>query len=97
MVGKAATTTTLASSLNPSNSGQSVTFTASVTPQFGGKVTGTVTFYDGTTVLKTVALSGGAAKFKTSTLTSGTHSITATYNGSTDFDGSSASLTQTVD
>jgi hypothetical protein len=52
-----------------------------------------LTFYDGTTLLKTVTLSGGKAKFTTSTLTSGTHSITATYNGST---GSSASLTQTV-
>jgi hypothetical protein len=46
--------------------------------------------------LKTVALSGGVAKFTTSTLTSGTHSIKATYNGSTSFTGSSASLTQTV-
>jgi hypothetical protein len=55
-----------------------------------------VTFYDGTTVLKTVSLSGAAAKFTTSTLTSGGHSITATHNGSTSFDGSSASLTQMV-
>jgi hypothetical protein len=96
VVNKATTTTALASSLNPSNFGQSVTLTASVTPEFGGAVTGTVTFYDGTTALKTVSLSGGAAKFTTSTLTSGTHSITATYNGSTGFTGSSASLTQTV-
>jgi hypothetical protein len=96
VVSKATTTTTLASSLNPSNFGQSVTFTASVAPQFSGTVKGSVTFYDGTTALKTVALSGGVAKFTTSTLTSGAHSITATYNGSTSFDGSSASLTQTV-
>jgi hypothetical protein len=96
VVNKATTTTTLASSLNPSNPGQSVTFTASVAPQFTGTVTGTVTFYDGATALKTVALSGGAAKFTTSTLSSGAHSITATYNGSASFDGSSASLTQTV-
>lgn len=96
VVNKATTTTTLASSTNPSNFGQSVTFTATVTPQFSGRVTGTVTFYDGTMALKTVALSGGVAKFTTSTLTSGTHSIKATYNGSTSFTGSSASLTQTV-
>jgi hypothetical protein len=95
-VNKATTTTTLASSLNPSKVGQPVTFTATVTPQFSGTVTGNVTFYDGTTAPKTVALSVGVAKFTTSTLTSGTHTITATYNGSTSFIGSSASLTQTV-
>jgi hypothetical protein len=81
---------------HPSDVGQSVTFTASVTPQFSGTVTGTVTFYDGTTTLRTVSLSGGAAKYTTKTLASGTHTITATYNGSNSFTGSSASLTQTV-
>jgi uncharacterized repeat protein (TIGR03803 family) len=94
VVSQATTTTTLTSSLNPSNVGQSVTFTASVAPQFGGKLIGTVSFYDGTTLLRTVGV--GAAKYKTKTLTSGTHTITATYNGSTSFSGSSASLTQTV-
>jgi hypothetical protein len=59
---KATTTTALVSSLNPSNVGQSVTFAATGTQQFSGKVTGTVTFYDGTTTLKTVSLSGGVAK-----------------------------------
>ena len=97
VISKATTTTALASSLNPSIVGQSVTFTATVTPEFGGKVTGTVSFYDGTTVLKTIGVSGGAAKFTTKTLTSGTHTITATYNGSTSFDGSSSvPLIQTV-
>jgi hypothetical protein len=52
--------------------------------------------YDGRTTLKTVPLSGGVAKFTTSTLISGAHSITGTYNGSTSFNGSSASPTQTV-
>jgi hypothetical protein len=41
-------------------------------------------------------LSGGVAKFTTSTLATGTHSITATYNGSGSFLGSSGALTQTV-
>jgi large repetitive protein len=86
----------LASSQNPSNFGQSVTFTASVAPQFSGTVKGSVTFYDGTTILKTASLSGGVAKFTTSTLTVGGHTITATYNGDANFTGSSASLTQTV-
>jgi hypothetical protein len=97
VVNQATTTTTLASSLNPSNYKQSVTFTASVTPEVSGTVTGPVTFYDGTTALKTASLSGGVAKFATSTLTSGTHTITATYHGSTSFSGStSVPLTQTV-
>lgn len=96
VVSKATTTTTLVSSLNPSQSGQSVTFTASVAPQFSGTPGGYVTFYDGTTILKTVYMSGGAAKFTTSTLATGTHTIMGTYNGNASFVGSSASLTQTV-
>jgi Big-like domain-containing protein/beta-propeller repeat-containing protein len=97
VVSKATTTTTLASSQNPSNFGQAVTFSASVAPQFNGTtVTGTMTFYDGTTAMMTVSLSKGAAKFTTSALAAGTHTITATYNGGTNFIGSSASLTQTV-
>src|SRR6202795_255396 len=97
IVSKATTTTTLSSSQNPSNLGQSVTFTASVTPQFTGTVTATVTFYDGTTALKSSSISGGVAKFTTSTLTHGAHTITATYNGNVNFDSSSSSaVTQTV-
>jgi hypothetical protein len=97
VVNKATTTTALSSSQNPSNLGQSVTFTASVAPQFSGTVTGTVTFYDGTTALKTLSVSGGVAKFTTSTLTHGMHSITATHNGNSNLDASSSeALTQTV-
>jgi hypothetical protein len=96
LVLKDTTTTTLTSSLNPSNFGQSVTFTANVAPQFSGTPTGTVTFYDGATALKTASLSGGIAKFTTKTLSSGSHSITATYNGNATFSGSSTSLTQNV-
>jgi hypothetical protein len=96
VVNKATTTTALASSANPSTAGQSVTFSATITPQFTAKATGNVTFYNGTTALKTVAVSSNAAKFTTSTLASGSHNITATYNGSTSFTSSSASLTQQV-
>src|SRR5208283_4291582 len=91
------TTTALASSQNPSASGQSVTFTATVKPEFTGTPTGTVTFKDGTTTLATVTLSGGVAKFTTSSLAVGTHSITAVYEGSTSFATStSAALKQVV-
>ena len=96
VVDKASTATALVSSLNPSNVAQSVTFTATVTPQFGGTVSGTVSFYDGATLLKTATVSGGVAKYTTAKLAIGKHGIAATYKGSTDFDSSSASLTQTV-
>ncbi len=96
VVNQASTTTTLASSLNPSSAGQPVTFTATIVPQFGGTVNGTVTFQDGATTLGTVNVGGGAAKFTTKPLNSGTHNITATYNGSASFSTSSGSLTQTV-
>ncbi len=90
----APTTTTLTSSLNPSNFGQSVTFTATTTGE-GFKVTptGTVTFFDGSTNLGTSNLNTSAqATLSTSTLTVGTHSITATYNGDSNFASSTSSV-----
>ena len=96
VIGKASSTTTLTSSLNPSAYGQSVTFTATVSPQFSGTPTGTVVFKDGTKTLKSVTLSGGVASYMVSTLAVGSHGITANYNGSMDFTASSAPLTQTV-
>ena len=75
------TTVVLTSSLNPSDFGQNVTFTAAVTTGTGS-LTGTVTFYDGAAILKAnVALSAGAATFATAALPVGTHTITAQYNG----------------
>jgi two-component sensor histidine kinase len=94
--GAVATSTSVASSLNPSTFGQSVTFTATVTSS-GGTPTGTVTFKDGTSTLGTGTLSSGKAKFTTSTLSKGTHSITGVYGGSADFlSSTSPALTQTV-
>jgi len=57
VVGAATTSTTLLSSVSTSTYKQSVTFTATVEPQFGGTVTGSVTFMDGATMLKTVGVS----------------------------------------
>jgi hypothetical protein len=90
------TTSTLISSSNPSNFGQSVAFTATVTSQGSGTPTGTVTFSDGSTSLGTSPLSGGTAIFSTAALTVGLHSINAAYSGDSNFSGSSASLNQTV-
>jgi hypothetical protein len=96
VVNKATSTVTLISSLNPSNSGQSVTFTATVAPEYGGIPAGKVTFKDRGTTLGSVTMAGGVAAIATSSLTSGTHTITASYGGSADFSASSATLTQTV-
>ena len=85
-----ATTTALWSSVNPSISGQAVTFTATIYPQVGGKAAGTVTFKNGSATLATVAVSGNVASLTTSTLAVGTHSITAVYSGNVDFAGSTS-------
>ncbi len=80
------TTTSLASSVNPSRVGQQVTFTAVVTAQgFQGMPTGTVTFtFDGqaqTPVPLSIVGGMDEAQFTTSTLTAGPHSVTAAYDG----------------
>jgi len=91
---KANTTTTLVSSLNPSNTGQSVTFTATVSPS---SATGSVQFFDGSQSLGTSPVSGGTAAFATSSLSQGKHSITAKYLGdANDNPSTSAVLSQTV-
>ncbi len=97
VVDKYPATTALSSSLNPSNYGQAVTFTATVTPTGPYQLTGNVTFRDGTLGIGTATLSGGVATLTKPKLAVGTHSITATYNGDA-FNGKSASaaITQTV-
>jgi Bacterial Ig-like domain (group 3) len=87
------TTTTLISSLNPSNVGQLVTFTATVT---GNAPTGTLQFKDGATNLGVVTLVGGSASFTTSALTQGPHTISAVYGGDTSNLTSTGTLNQTV-
>jgi poly(3-hydroxybutyrate) depolymerase len=85
VVDVAPTTTALVTSPNPANVGQSVTFTATVTSEFGGTPTGNVAFDNGSTVLATVALSGGVASYATTKLAAGSDAITAVYKGSTSF------------
>ena len=88
----ASTTTGVSSSVNPSTSGQSVTFTATVSDTSGGVPTGSVEFYDGSTDLGPgSALSGSGnsatSTFTTSTLTAGSHSISAVYTPTRGFCG----------
>ncbi len=96
---QAPTTATLTSSLNPSNYGNSVTFTATVPPSGSAAPTGTVSFLDGATQIGAGTLKGnpGTANFTTATLNVGTHSITANYAGdSTNGPSSSLPVSQVV-
>jgi hypothetical protein len=96
-VNKASTKTAVTSSKNPSTHGTAVTFTATITPAFGGTATGTVTFKNGTTALGTGAVNASnKATFTTSTLAVGTHSITASYPGSADFTASGSAVLKQV-
>jgi plastocyanin len=91
------TYTTLTSSANPSILGQPVALEATVTSG-AGTPTGTVAFKDGSTALGSMTLdSQGHAIFTTSTLSVGTHSIVAAYQGSQTFLASaSTTLAQVV-
>lgn len=95
-VTQAATITAVTSSSNPSQLGQSVKFTATVTAQYGGTPTGSVTFKDGQNVLAQVPLSGGVARYKTSTLTKGNHHIYANYGGDSNYRYSQGFVIQMV-
>jgi hypothetical protein len=92
-VGQATSTTELVASPSPSIFGQSVTFTATVTSQFGGPVTGSVQFFDGSTLIGTGTLTNGVAEINTSALTAGPHSITAHYLGDENAAASTSGVT----
>jgi hypothetical protein len=95
---KGSTITTLKSGPNPSNLGNKVTFTATVTGEFGGSPGGTVTFKNGTSVLGTapVNTSSHQATFITTGLSIGTHSIQAGYGGNVDFNASTSPVLKQV-
>ncbi|KJY40699.1 hypothetical protein VR41_14670, partial [Streptomyces sp. NRRL B-1568] len=98
-VNQAATTTVLVSLPDPSVFGEAKTLTATVTATAPGVgiPTGTVDFFDGATLLGSAPLVGGVATLSVSTLSVGTHSLTATYNGDTNFTASTSPVdTQTV-
>lgn len=87
------TTTTLASSLNPSQFGDSVTFTATVAAASGsGTPTGNVVFTIDGAAQPAIALdANGRATLAISSLSVGNHTVQATYSGSSSYTGSSSS------
>ena len=82
-----ATTTTMATSNASITLGDSVTFTAHVSSATG-MASGTVNFYDGTTLLGKGSLSSGVTAYTTTALGVGTHSISAAFQASTNFNTS---------
>jgi sugar lactone lactonase YvrE len=76
------TSSTLTSSLNPSNINQQVTFTATIVSTGGPAPTGTVTFLsNGVAVCTAVVLSNGVATCPDTFTVAGTYAITAVYSG----------------
>ena len=93
------TTVVTANPPSPSNYGQQIIFTATITGLNGGNPTGTADFtYDDIPisgcqgVVLVVQMSGSAATCQTSSLPVGSHSIAATYNGDGNFDLSAGSI-----
>jgi hypothetical protein len=77
--------------------GQGVTFTAKAS-WTGGTVTDgePIIFFDGTTQIASVKTAGGVASFTTSALSPGTHTISASYGGDSQFKPSKGAVTQIV-
>ena len=84
-IGQDVTSTTLQTSATNVMSQSSVTLTAKVTG-FDAATAGNVNFLDGSAVLGTSAIDGtGTAVLSTSALAVGTHSLKASYAGTTDY------------
>ncbi len=94
------TTTTLTSSPNPATAGDPLLLTATVTSSSGAVNTGTVTFYEGSTILGTQAVgSCGSASVTVNpeALGIGTYTVTAQYTPSLPaFAASTGALNQTI-
>lgn len=92
-VTKATPTLSVTSSDLTVSYGSSVTFTATIS----SGATGSITFLDSGSSIGTGTISGTTATFTTTTLAVGTHTITASYAASTDFNAvTSSSIAQTV-
>jgi hypothetical protein len=93
--GPASTTTKLTVSPNPSQTGQQVTYTATVSPTPDG---GTIAFTDnGNPISGCGTVSPGDPTCKQTYNSPGPHTIKATYSGDTNFAGSSDTATEIVD
>ncbi len=96
LINSATTTTTLTASPTSAALGGAVTFTATVASSSGGAPTGTVTFSDSGTTVATGTLNGGQAVGTTTALALGSHTIIATYGGTSDYSASVSATGATV-
>ena len=96
------TTTTVSSSTGATTYRTAVTFTATIAPGPGGvgNPTGTVSFTDGSTALGTATPTTTAgvttATLTTNLLAVGTHSVSASYGGSSDYSSSTSATPAAV-
>ncbi|MFI5117104.1 MAG: choice-of-anchor tandem repeat GloVer-containing protein, partial [Terriglobales bacterium] len=91
------TTTVLMTAPNPSNLGQPVTMTATVTAQDGSLPTGTVVFESNGVQIGSASLNGsGVAVLVYAGLSAGTDSLTAVYQGSGTLAGSTSNTVPQV-
>jgi hypothetical protein len=94
---QAGTTTAVSASSSTVTPGQSVTLTAQVVSVTTGTPTGSVAFYDGTSLLDTVPLTAGTATINTSSLTTGAINVlNAVYSGDNNFTTSQSSTSVSV-
>jgi hypothetical protein len=95
------TTTAVSSTQQKATLGSSVIITATVTSGGSPVTSGTVTFVDttlDTTLASNVAVNGiGVATYSSSAFTEGDHKVTATYNGTSNFNTSFGSMYQRID
>ena len=103
VVSRADTATSISASSEPSVFGQPVTFTASVAisgPGHVDEIDGAVAFYDGPpdfdNLLASTVLLNGVSSFTTSSLSTGTHHISAVYEGDQQLFGSGTRYTHEV-
>jgi hypothetical protein len=95
--GPQTTSTSLVSSANPAPVHKTITYTATVSGQYGGAATGTMTFQDGGATIATVPLASNQAAYSIAYGKGGSHAITATYSGDARNAGStSGTLTEYI-
>lgn len=91
------TSIALTSTPNPSQSGNNVAFSTTITSPAPGAIGGSVIFIESSQIIGSAMVQNGQATWNTSALSVGTHSITASYEGdSTHLPSFSNAVPQTV-